>query len=99
MTFYLRFLMHFARPIIGGFLSRPADRFPQYFGRSAFLKEYPYFLACAVPATFSACAWVVSCMFLKEVRLIHKMWSWFADWSRIRLCSRRVRSIAPSGPG
>ncbi|KAF7795982.1 hypothetical protein EIP86_007151 [Pleurotus ostreatoroseus] len=53
-------------PIIGGFLSRPTERFPQYFGHNAFLKEYPYFLACAVPATFSACAWIVSWLFLHE---------------------------------
>ncbi|PSR72937.1 hypothetical protein PHLCEN_2v11174 [Hermanssonia centrifuga] len=53
-------------PIIGGFLSRPTERFPDVFGGSAFLKEYPYFLACAVPATFSACAWFVSLLFLKE---------------------------------
>ncbi|KAF5358825.1 hypothetical protein D9758_008562 [Tetrapyrgos nigripes] len=31
-----------------------------------FLKKYPYFLPCAVPATFSAVAWIVTFMFLKE---------------------------------
>jgi len=29
---------------IGGSLSRPVDQFPQLFGSSKFLKEYPYFL-------------------------------------------------------
>ncbi|KIK91599.1 hypothetical protein PAXRUDRAFT_149153 [Paxillus rubicundulus Ve08.2h10] len=53
-------------PLIGGSLSRPADRFPDVFGHSDFLKKYPYFLACAVPATFSALAWVVIFFFLKE---------------------------------
>ncbi|KAI0346548.1 member of major facilitator multidrug-resistance DHA1 sub-family [Trametopsis cervina] len=53
-------------PIIGGFLSRPVERFPDTFGHSEFLKEYPYFLACAVPATFSAVAWLVSLLFLHE---------------------------------
>ncbi|KIM36642.1 hypothetical protein M413DRAFT_448986 [Hebeloma cylindrosporum] len=53
-------------PIIGGSLSRPADRFPQLFGQNEFLKKYPYFLPCAVPATFSAVAWVVTFLFLKE---------------------------------
>lgn len=57
------------RPLIGGTLSRPADRFPWLFGRSTFLKEYPYFLPCAIPATFSATAWLVTFCFLKEVRL------------------------------
>lgn len=53
-------------PMIGGFLSKPADRFPEIFGHSKFLKEYPYFLACAVPATFSAIAWLVTAFFLRE---------------------------------
>ncbi|KAI0091365.1 member of major facilitator multidrug-resistance DHA1 sub-family [Irpex rosettiformis] len=53
-------------PIIGGFLSKPHERFPDIFGNSEFLKTYPYFLACAVPATFSALAWLVSFLFLHE---------------------------------
>jgi MFS family permease len=53
-------------PMIGGALSRPADRFPHIFGHSEFLKQYPYFLPCAVPATFAAIAWVISFIFLKE---------------------------------
>jgi Na+/melibiose symporter-like transporter len=47
-------------------LSRPADRFPRLFGKNEFLKKYPYFLPCAVPATFSVIAWVVTLLFLKE---------------------------------
>ncbi|KAG2038139.1 major facilitator superfamily domain-containing protein [Suillus americanus] len=31
-------------PLIGGSLSRPADRFPEIFGRSELLKTYPYLL-------------------------------------------------------
>ncbi|KAF5309478.1 hypothetical protein D9619_012411 [Psilocybe cf. subviscida] len=53
-------------PIIGGFLSRPAERFPKLFGNNTFLKKYPYFLPCAVPATFSLLAWLVTCLCLKE---------------------------------
>ena len=53
--------------MIGGFLSKPTERFPGLFGNSHFLKEYPYFLACAVPATFSAIAWLVTLLFLNEV--------------------------------
>ncbi|OAX37241.1 MFS multidrug-resistance DHA1 sub-family [Rhizopogon vinicolor AM-OR11-026] len=53
-------------PLIGGSLSRPADRFPNTFGHSQFLKTYPYFLPCAIPATFSALAWVVAFFFLRE---------------------------------
>ncbi|KAJ3712182.1 member of major facilitator superfamily multidrug-resistance, DHA1 sub-family [Lentinula raphanica] len=53
-------------PMIGGALARPADQFPQLFGNNDFLKKYPYFLPCAVPATFSAIAWLVTFCFLKE---------------------------------
>ncbi|KAI0925935.1 hypothetical protein AcW1_008233 [Taiwanofungus camphoratus] len=53
-------------PMIGGSLSRPYERFPSLFGHSEFLKKYPYFLACAVPATFSAIAFLVTIFFLKE---------------------------------
>ncbi|KAH9966963.1 major facilitator superfamily domain-containing protein [Lactifluus volemus] len=52
--------------LIGGLLSRPADQFPNAFGNSQFLKKYPYFLACAVPATFSALVWVLTYAFLRE---------------------------------
>ena len=52
--------------MIGGLLARPADRFPRLFGRNEFLKKYPYFLPCAVPATFSVMASVLTILFLKE---------------------------------
>ncbi|KAI0833237.1 MFS general substrate transporter [Trametes gibbosa] len=53
-------------PVIGGSLSHPAERFPNIFGHSGFFKDYPYFLACAIPATFSAIACIVTLFFLKE---------------------------------
>ena len=53
--------------MIGGALSRPAERFHNVFGNNEFLKEYPYFLACAVPASFTVVAWLVAFFFLKEV--------------------------------
>jgi hypothetical protein len=53
--------------MIGGFLLNPAERFPALFGASEFFKKYPYFLPCAVPATFSIVAWVVTYFFLNEV--------------------------------
>ena len=36
------------------------------FGQNEFLKEYPYFLPCAIPAAFSLIAWLVTFFFLKE---------------------------------
>ncbi|KAJ6468353.1 member of major facilitator superfamily multidrug-resistance, DHA1 sub-family [Mycena sanguinolenta] len=53
-------------PIIGGSLARPADLFPDIFGDNQFLRKYPYFLPCAVPATFTLVAWAVTFLFLEE---------------------------------
>ncbi|KAH9928662.1 MFS general substrate transporter [Fomitopsis serialis] len=53
-------------PMIGGLLSRPHERFPILFGHNEFMARYPYFLACAVPATFSVLAFFVTMIFLKE---------------------------------
>jgi len=53
-------------PIIGGFLARPAERFPHLFGNNAFLKKFPYFLPCAIPATVALLAWLVTFLFFKE---------------------------------
>jgi hypothetical protein len=47
-------------------LARPTERFPNLFGENVFLKKYPYFLPCAIPATFSLVAWLVTFFFLKE---------------------------------
>ncbi|KAG2038143.1 MFS multidrug-resistance DHA1 sub-family, partial [Suillus americanus] len=55
-----------AGPLIGGSLSRPADRFPDIFGRSEFLKTYPYLLPCSISATFVSIAWLVTYFRLKE---------------------------------
>ena len=52
--------------MIGGFFERPAEKFPDLFGENTFLQEYPYFLPCAIPATFSLIAWLVTFIFLKE---------------------------------
>jgi len=53
-------------PIIGGWLSQPANQFPTVFGNNKFLKKYPYFLPCAVSATFSALVGLLTFLFLKE---------------------------------
>ncbi|TCD70201.1 hypothetical protein EIP91_004381 [Steccherinum ochraceum] len=53
-------------PAIGGYFSKPTEQFPDIFGGIEFLKDYPYFLACAIPATFSLVALLVTLFFLKE---------------------------------
>ena len=58
------------------------------FGSSKFLKEYPYFLPCAVPATFAAFAWLLTILFLKEV--CDSPWSWAQ-----RLTTERSNRLIP----
>ncbi|KAG2146249.1 major facilitator superfamily domain-containing protein [Suillus clintonianus] len=53
-------------PLVGGSLSRPADRFPGIFGGSELLKTNPYLLPCAVPAIFASVAWLVTYFRFKE---------------------------------
>ncbi|KAF9648963.1 MFS general substrate transporter [Thelephora ganbajun] len=78
-------------PIIGGALSRPAERFPNLFGNNKFLKEYPYFLPCAVPATFTVVAWLVTFSFLKETHPSPKP-------IRELLCGERKRVASEEDP-
>jgi hypothetical protein len=56
--------------MIGGFLLKPAERYPAIFGQSDFFKKYPYFLPCAVPATYTIVAWLFTYFYLKEVSAI-----------------------------
>ncbi|KAG0694917.1 major facilitator superfamily domain-containing protein [Suillus ampliporus] len=56
----------FIGPLVGGSLSRPADRFPDIFGRSELLRTHPYLLSCAVPAIFASVVFLVTYFRLKE---------------------------------
>ncbi|KAG1768481.1 MFS multidrug-resistance DHA1 sub-family [Suillus occidentalis] len=55
-----------AGPLIGGSLSRPADGFPDIFGRSELLKTYPYLLPCSISGVFASIAFLVTYFHLKE---------------------------------
>ncbi|KAI9573839.1 hypothetical protein HD554DRAFT_2012504 [Boletus coccyginus] len=59
------------RPLAGGSLARLAERSPNIFGGSGFFNEYPYFLPCSVSATFTALSWLITFLFMKEVRCWH----------------------------
>ncbi|KAG2146255.1 major facilitator superfamily domain-containing protein [Suillus clintonianus] len=68
-------------PLAGGSLSRPADRFPEIFGRSELLKTYPYLLSCAVPAVCASIAWLVTYFCLKEtVSTRAPLWELIKEW-------------------
>ncbi|KDQ11882.1 hypothetical protein BOTBODRAFT_113712 [Botryobasidium botryosum FD-172 SS1] len=56
-------------PLLGGFLSRPADRFAAFSGK--FWVEYPYFLPCLMTAAFAMLCFVVAGLLLEETHPSH----------------------------
>ncbi|KAI9434840.1 MFS general substrate transporter, partial [Lactarius indigo] len=50
---------------VGGFLSRPQDRWPEYFPQP-FWAKYPYFLPCLVVASFSLIQFTIAAIFFEE---------------------------------
>ena len=52
--------------VVGGSLSHPVDRFPSLFSGNEFLSQYPYFLPCAIVATYGVITWLVAFFFLEE---------------------------------
>lgn len=53
-------------PLVGGYLSSPAERYPSLFGYSAFLQEYKYFLPCFVGAMFPLSGMIFDYFCLQE---------------------------------
>ncbi|CAG8737494.1 8021_t:CDS:2, partial [Ambispora leptoticha] len=56
-------------PTVGGYLSHPADHFPNIFGND-FWRYYPYLLPCLVASSVSATGFVVGYFMLPETRNI-----------------------------
>lgn len=54
-------------PLLGGFLSSPAERFPGWFGGVKFWMDHPYFLPCLAAAGITLTCFTVACIFLEEV--------------------------------
>lgn len=54
------------RPLLGGYLSHPAEQFPSVFGRSTFLKANPYALPCLIGALFPFFGALLGIFFLEE---------------------------------
>lgn len=51
---------------MGGYLSKPAENFPELFGNCQFLKDYPYFLPCFVSACGSMIGFTIGYFYLEE---------------------------------
>ena len=59
-------------PIIGGYLSLPAQQYPSLFGGSALLIEYPYFLPCLVGGLLNFASIIVGFFFMEETLVTKK---------------------------
>ena len=59
-------LMGEIRPVMGGGLARPYERFPEYFENN-FWREYPYFLSGLGPAVIVFISFFIALFFFKEV--------------------------------
>jgi len=57
------------RPILGGVLSQPAERWPNVFGRLPLFEFYPYFLPCGISSFIAFLSFVLSFLALEEVRV------------------------------
>ncbi|EFP83316.1 uncharacterized protein PGTG_09269 [Puccinia graminis f. sp. tritici CRL 75-36-700-3] len=53
-------------PIMGGYLSLPAQQYPSLFGGSAFLIEYPYFLPCLGGGLLNFAAIIIGYFYMEE---------------------------------
>ncbi|KAL4062218.1 major facilitator transporter [Scleroderma citrinum] len=52
-------------PLYGGALAKPHDHWPALFS-GIFFQKYPYFLPCLISALFTAVAFLIAAVFLKE---------------------------------
>jgi hypothetical protein len=55
------------RPILGGVLSRPANTWPDTFGKLLFFHQHPYFLPCGVVALVALMTGLFASVGLEEV--------------------------------
>jgi hypothetical protein len=53
--------------MLGGILSNAADRWPELFGKSEFIRSHPYFLPSASAAFIAFVSFAISAIALKEV--------------------------------
>ncbi|KAF8634151.1 hypothetical protein AX15_001051 [Amanita polypyramis BW_CC] len=53
-------------PVIGGLLARPATRWPELFGKLAYLRDHPYFLPCFAASLVAFSSFLGGLVRLKE---------------------------------
>ncbi|KAM0903627.1 hypothetical protein ACQ4PT_018540 [Festuca glaucescens] len=59
-------------PGLGGYLSQPAEKYPQIFSNESVLGRFPYLLPCLVVSFFAAVV-LISCIWLPETIHKHKI--------------------------
>jgi len=76
------------RPMLGGVLSHPANRWPDTLGRIVLFRNYPYFLPCLVAAMVPLSAFGFTSLFLKEVRssLLYSKRTLICFWVDTTIC-------------
>ncbi|KAF9534697.1 major facilitator superfamily domain-containing protein [Crepidotus variabilis] len=85
-------------PLIGGYFANPADRWPDKLSRIQFLKNYPYFVACAIVSFSSFAIFVVTLFGLKEVSVIsHRRQNGASDNSVITLSEETPLLVSSDG--
>lgn len=82
-------------PVLGGYLSEPATKYPALFGTSALLITYPFLLPCLVCAAFVALILLMAVFVLEETLGVAK-----AEMAVIEQAhSAKTSSAATSGSG
>ncbi|KAJ6797577.1 protein ZINC INDUCED FACILITATOR-LIKE 1-like isoform X2 [Iris pallida] len=76
-------------PAIGGYLSQPAEKFPDVFSTQSIFGRFPYFLPCLCISLFAVCA-LASCFWLPETLHNH---------SKHKLGDRAVEALEAAADG
>ncbi|KAI5827165.1 MFS general substrate transporter [Schizophyllum commune Tattone D] len=58
-------------PLLGGYLSHPVERYPEWFGGNTFLVKYPYFLPCFVASLVNLLVIIIGIIYLEETLIHH----------------------------
>ncbi|GAA5866645.1 hypothetical protein JCM8547_002708 [Rhodosporidiobolus lusitaniae] len=81
-------------PLLGGYLSHPAETFPSLFGRSTFFLAHPYALPCLVGALFPLSSALIGFFYLEETLVKRPSSSSSASSAKLGAAERAERNAA-----